>query len=208
MQLPKAIWLLFLDTNKSLEQFFTYINIPFDCQFLVAQSQSDHVVVLTEVYHVSPTLPLQTYRFGNWTADGGLTWPSQDLYTRRNNLTGLLLKAGFMNVRVSYTHLHLSLVDKGTLQSLPSCHNPSYTFTWEFASYILMPSSSLLNYFVLLCAISKYLWGLTATHFSVSLLSTLLYHCINLLCWMSQILPFCFPSVFPKSIPFYACCRE
>jgi hypothetical protein len=56
----KAIWLL------SLEQFFTNINIPFDCQFLVAQPESDHVVVLTEVYRVSPTLPLQTYRFGNW----------------------------------------------------------------------------------------------------------------------------------------------
>jgi len=53
---------LFLDTNTSREQFFTDINIPFDCQFLVAQPQSDHVVVLTEVYRVSPTFPLQTYR--------------------------------------------------------------------------------------------------------------------------------------------------
>jgi hypothetical protein len=129
VQLSRAIWLLFLDTNTSLEQFFTDINIPFDCQFLVAQPQSDHVVVLTEVYRVSPTLPLQTYRFGNWTAGGGLNWPSEGLYTRRNNMKGLLLKAGIMNVRVSYTHLHLSLVDKGTLQSLPSCHNPSFTFS-------------------------------------------------------------------------------
>jgi hypothetical protein len=56
----RALWLLFLDTNTSLEQFFTDINIPFDCQYLVAQPQSDHVVVLTEVYRVSPTLPLQT----------------------------------------------------------------------------------------------------------------------------------------------------
>ena len=47
-------WLLFLDTNTSLEQFFTDINIPFDCQFLVAQPQSDHVIVLTEMYRVSP----------------------------------------------------------------------------------------------------------------------------------------------------------
>ena len=84
----RAIWLLFMDTNTSLEQFFTNINIPFDCQFLVAQPQSDHVVLLTEVYRVSPTSPLQTYRFGNWTAGGGLTWPSQGLYTRRNNLHG------------------------------------------------------------------------------------------------------------------------
>ena len=92
-------WLLFLDTNTSLEHFFTDINIPFDCQFLVAQPQSDHVVVLTEVYRVSPTFPLQTYRFGNWTAGGGLTSPSQGLYVRRNNLQGLELKAGVQPVQ-------------------------------------------------------------------------------------------------------------
>jgi hypothetical protein len=86
-------WLLFLDTNTSLEQFFTNINIPFDCQFLVAQPQNDHVVVLTEVYRVNSTLPLQTYRFGNWTAGGGLTGPSEGLYKRRNNLQGAELKA-------------------------------------------------------------------------------------------------------------------
>jgi len=75
----RAIWLLFLDSNTSLEQFFTDINIPFDCQFLVAQPQTDHVVVLTEVYRVSSTLALQTYSFGNWTAGGSLTWISQGL---------------------------------------------------------------------------------------------------------------------------------
>ena len=88
----RAIWLLFLDTNTSLEQFFIDINVPFDCQFLVAQPQSDHVVVLTEVYRVSPTLPLQTYRFGNWTAGGGLTWPSQGFYIRRKDLKGLTIQ--------------------------------------------------------------------------------------------------------------------
>jgi hypothetical protein len=81
-----------VDTNTSLEQFFTDINIPFDCQFLVAQPQGDHFGVLTEVYRVSPTLPLQTYRFGNWTAGGGLTWPSQGLYRRRNNLNGNVIQ--------------------------------------------------------------------------------------------------------------------
>ena len=73
----RAIWLLFLDTNTSLEQFFTDINIPFDC----------------------PTLPLQTYRFGNWTAGGGLTWPSQGFYTRRKNVNGLTIQATRQSVR-------------------------------------------------------------------------------------------------------------
>ena len=94
-----VIWLLFLDTNTSLEQFFTDINIPFDCQFLVAQPHSDHVVLLTEVYRIKPALPMQTYRFGNWTVGGGLTWPSQGLYWRRNNLQGAELKAGSQPVR-------------------------------------------------------------------------------------------------------------
>jgi hypothetical protein len=69
-------------TNTSLEQFFTDINIPFDCQFLVAQPQDDDVVLLKEVYSVSPTLPLQTYYFGNWAPGGGLACPSQGLYRK------------------------------------------------------------------------------------------------------------------------------
>jgi hypothetical protein len=61
----------------------------------VAQPEADHVVDLTEVYRVSPSLPLQTYRFGNWTPGGGLTWPSRCFYHRRSNLLGLTLKTGF-----------------------------------------------------------------------------------------------------------------
>jgi len=82
-----------------VEQFFTDINIPFDCQFLVAQPQNDHVFVLTEVYRVSPTLPLQTYHFGNWTASGGLNWHLQYVYMRRKNLNGLTIQATHLNVR-------------------------------------------------------------------------------------------------------------
>ena len=106
----KAIWLLFLDTNTSLEQFFTDINIPFDCQFLVAQPQSDHVVMLTEVYRVSPTLPLQTCRFGNWTAGGGLTWPSQSLYTRRKNLKGHTIQATELSVSEDFYDMWNALI--------------------------------------------------------------------------------------------------
>jgi hypothetical protein len=91
-------WLLFLDKNSPLEEFFTDINIPFNCEFLVVQPEDDHVVGLTEVYRVSPTLPLQTYRFGNWTPVGGLTWPSKGFYHRRNSLQGLTLKTGYKHV--------------------------------------------------------------------------------------------------------------
>jgi hypothetical protein len=93
-------WLLFLDSNSSLEEFFADINIPFDCEFLVAQPEGDNAVGLTEVYRVGPTLTLQTYCFGNWTPGGGLTWPSLKLYQRRNNLQGLVLKIGAASVSI------------------------------------------------------------------------------------------------------------
>jgi hypothetical protein len=93
----RAIWLLFLDKNSSLEEFFADINIPFDCEFLVAQPEKNFFD-LTEVYRVSPTLPLQTYRFGNWTLGGGVTWPSKAFYYRRNNLQGCIIRATHKNV--------------------------------------------------------------------------------------------------------------
>jgi hypothetical protein len=98
VNLSHAIWLLFLDSNSSLEEFFADINIPFDCEFLVAQPEGDNAVGLTEVYRVGPTLPLQTYRFGNWTPGGGLTWPSKSFLHRRNNLQGLDLDVAVNNV--------------------------------------------------------------------------------------------------------------
>ncbi|XP_021923388.1 probable glutamate receptor [Zootermopsis nevadensis] len=91
----RAIWLLFLDKNSSLEEFFTDINIPFDCEFLVAQPEDDHAVGLTEVYRVSPTLPLQTYRFGNWTPARSPTWPSTNFLLRRSNLQGCVIRATY-----------------------------------------------------------------------------------------------------------------
>jgi hypothetical protein len=86
-----------------LEQFFTNINIPFDCQFLVAQPQIDHIVLLTEVYRVSPTLPLQTYRFDTWIAGSDLKRHLQDFYMRRKNLKGLTIQATHLNVRGTCT---------------------------------------------------------------------------------------------------------
>jgi hypothetical protein len=97
-RLSRAIWLLFLDKNSPLQEFFADINIPFDCEFLVAQPEGDNVVGLIEVYRVGPTLPLQTYRFGNWTPGGGLTWPSGGFYHRRNNLQGLVLRTAVIDV--------------------------------------------------------------------------------------------------------------
>jgi len=57
------------------------------------------------VYRVSPTLPLQTYRFGNWTAGGGLNWPSEGLYMRRNNLQGHTFRAAHVKVNRNFFNI-------------------------------------------------------------------------------------------------------
>jgi hypothetical protein len=81
-----------------MHEFFADINIPFDCEFLVAQREDDHVIVLTEVYRVSPSLPLQTYRFGEWTSRGALNWPVNGLYHRRNKLQGMVVRSSVNSV--------------------------------------------------------------------------------------------------------------
>jgi hypothetical protein len=97
MRMSKATWLLFLNTKLLLEEFFFDIDIPFDCEFLVAQ-RAGYVMLLTEVYRVKATLPLLTNIFGTWTSPGGLTWPNMTFYQRRDNLRGIALRTGFVKV--------------------------------------------------------------------------------------------------------------
>jgi len=96
--LSSAIWLLFLNTTYTLDTFLADINIPFNCEFLVAQKECDNVVVLTEVHRVKSSLPLQTYRFGHWAARGGLICASVGLYQRRNRLNGAALNTAVKKV--------------------------------------------------------------------------------------------------------------
>ncbi|PNF21606.1 hypothetical protein B7P43_G12571 [Cryptotermes secundus] len=93
-RLRDAKWLLFLERDSCFEKFFAGIDIPFDCELVVAQPGSSHEFVLTEVYRVSPSLPLQTRRLGNCADGRAVSWPSQYLYGRRNKLQGLVLKTG------------------------------------------------------------------------------------------------------------------
>ncbi|XP_069681551.1 probable glutamate receptor [Periplaneta americana] len=95
-EFSKSIWLLFLDSGLLLEEIFTGINIPFDCEFLVARPEEDLFFKLTEVYRVGPTLPLKTFNFGNWTPLHGLIWPWEGFYQRRYSLCGLTLKTALV----------------------------------------------------------------------------------------------------------------
>ncbi|XP_069704832.1 glutamate receptor U1-like [Periplaneta americana] len=87
-------WLMFLDA-RPMDQFFRDVYIPFDCEFLVAQSDtsSDGLrVLLTEVYHMHPTHQMQMLHAGVWSPRVGLTWTSIPFLLRRGDLHGVTLK--------------------------------------------------------------------------------------------------------------------
>ncbi|KAJ9587754.1 hypothetical protein L9F63_018826 [Diploptera punctata] len=86
-------WILFIDKYVALDVLFAGIDIPFNCEFVVAQPQNDFVL-LSEIYRVSSSQSLQFNRFGNWSQSLGLSVPSCGLYARRGNLNGYTLKTG------------------------------------------------------------------------------------------------------------------
>jgi hypothetical protein len=92
-------WLLFLDKMTSLEEFFSDMDIPLSCEFLVAQlsdktKDRDFEVSLTEVFYIHPSLPLQTQRIGNWSSSVGFTWSTMPFVERRGDLQGVIIQSG------------------------------------------------------------------------------------------------------------------
>ncbi|PSN41923.1 hypothetical protein C0J52_06811, partial [Blattella germanica] len=73
--------------------FFNDVEIPYDCQFLVAQPR-DNYIILTELYRVATNFSLQSNHYGYWTPEEGLTWPELTYYQRRSNLFGMTMKIG------------------------------------------------------------------------------------------------------------------
>ncbi|KAJ9582456.1 hypothetical protein L9F63_003149, partial [Diploptera punctata] len=85
-----GFWLMYIQSGISLDKVFTGINIPLDSEFLVVHPE-DGNVVLTEVYRVSPSLPLQKLHFGKWNTHTGLISQGFGFYERRRNLQGINL---------------------------------------------------------------------------------------------------------------------
>jgi len=82
---------------QSLEEFFDKIYIPFDSEFLVAQSSSrsrgiSQEVTLTEVFNVRSTQTLQKFRVGDWSSGTGLAWLMAPFLHRRRHLHGIVIK--------------------------------------------------------------------------------------------------------------------
>lgn len=91
-------WILFLHGSTSVDNFLNGIDIPFDCEFLVAEYSEDHRVELTEVFRVEAISPLSTDPYGNWTQNGGLNITTLKLYARRDNLQGIVIKVSTLPV--------------------------------------------------------------------------------------------------------------
>ncbi|KDR22908.1 hypothetical protein L798_14764 [Zootermopsis nevadensis] len=82
-------WLLLLDNTSSPKEFLGDSNIPFDCEFLVAQQNAGGLVMLTEVYKIATERPLLYHDFGYWLSETTFRFPSTDFYFRRSSLQGL-----------------------------------------------------------------------------------------------------------------------
>jgi hypothetical protein len=109
VQLTQAEWLLFISEPGSMEDIFQRLFIPLDCEFLVAQWQTDGTVILTEVYHISTRSALERHNVGNWSPRRGLQWRTTGFYKRRKNLRGLDLRVVVSEVR-PFVHFFLSSV--------------------------------------------------------------------------------------------------
>jgi hypothetical protein len=101
-KMSEGKWLLFVDSIASLEDFFSDIYIPLDCEFLVAQrpngtEEGDLEVSLTEVYNVHPTRPLQINPVARWSSNSGLTWSEVSFLDRRGDLKGISFKSGMVH---------------------------------------------------------------------------------------------------------------
>lgn len=91
--LSSGRWILFLDTETSVEEFFADIHIPLDCECLVAEySPVMAQVSITEVYRVQPNRPLQVHRIGYWSRSDGLTWTALSSFYQRRDFRGVTIK--------------------------------------------------------------------------------------------------------------------
>ncbi|XP_015511066.2 probable glutamate receptor isoform X1 [Neodiprion lecontei] len=84
-------WMIFLSEGSTASDFFSRMDIPFDCEFLVSESNGT-MEVITEVYRVSPGDVLRNLPFGTWSPTDGVRTTRLTFYQRRSNLFGKKLR--------------------------------------------------------------------------------------------------------------------
>jgi len=94
--LENTVWLAFLESGQSLQEFVGETNIRFDVLFLVAQP-ADTAVQLFEVYRVASGTPLRIRLFGAFGQP--LNFPPWNyIYHRRRSFEGYVMKTASLNV--------------------------------------------------------------------------------------------------------------
>lgn len=95
------IWIMFLPENITQKNFFDFVNIPFDAQFLTANVKNNSSQInLSESYRVSMEHPIRTSYYGTWTPEEGLIAKfNRDMYYRRKDLEGFKFNAGSLEVK-------------------------------------------------------------------------------------------------------------
>ena len=81
----------------SIENFFSNIKIPYDCEFFVTQplinnDKREDGISIIEIYQDHPTRSLQKHLVAHWTVSGGLNWSASLLIQRRANLHGIPIR--------------------------------------------------------------------------------------------------------------------
>jgi hypothetical protein len=79
-------------TEGNIGSFFADVNVPFNCEFLVARVNTASVS-LYEVYRVAKGKPLNDIYFGRWTPLSGLVTAEESIYRRRYDLQGTVINA-------------------------------------------------------------------------------------------------------------------
>jgi len=94
--LENTVWLAFLESGQSVQEFVGETNIRFDVLFLVAQP-ADTSVQLFEVYRVASGTPLRIRLFGAFGQP--LNFPPRNyIYHRRRSFEGYVMKTASLNV--------------------------------------------------------------------------------------------------------------
>ena len=96
--LSRGRWLMFFSA-PSIENFFSNIKIPYDCEVFVTQpfinnDKREDGLSIIEIYQDHPSRSLQKHLVAHWTVSGGLNWSASVLIQRRANLHGIPIRVG------------------------------------------------------------------------------------------------------------------
>ncbi|XP_076651475.1 glutamate receptor-like isoform X3 [Halictus rubicundus] len=86
-------WLLFLRNDTKYEDFLSEVHVPFDCVFMIAQSDDrENGEVIGDVYRIGKEEDLRWMKFGEWDKERGFRGPRLGLYQRRHDLHGRTIR--------------------------------------------------------------------------------------------------------------------